>query len=157
MKLLSKLATAKLTAVLLVALFAIGAGQIATAQSHGGSGTGGSTGGGGSSSGHGAGMSREDPVPFTRDIEKAADDILIQLKTGRTMDARNSVSRLTTATDKLTPHITDAALKRRLTGTVNEIKTLATARSPDLLNLEDKVEVLRPILEEVREKLQGMN
>ena len=159
MKLLSKLATTKLTAFLLAALFAIGAGQIATAQSHGGSGTGGSTGGGsdGSSSGHGAGMSREDPVPFTRDIEKAADDILSQLKTGRTMDARNSVSRLTTATDKLTPHITDAALKRRLTGTVNEIKTIATARSPDLLDLEDKVEVLRPTLEEVREKLQGMN
>ena len=151
MKLLSKLVTTKLTAVLLAALFAIGAGQIAGAQSHGGSGTGGSSGG------HGAGMTKEDPIPFTRDIEKAADDILVQLKTGKTMDARSSVSRLSTATDKLTPHITDAALKRRLTGAVNDIKTIAAARSPGLLDLEDKVEVLRPILEEAREKLQGMN
>ena len=139
MKLLSKLVTTKLTAVLLAALFAIGAGQIATAQSHG------------------AGMTKEDPIPFTRDIEKAADDILSQLKTGKTMDARNSVNRLTTATDKLTPHITDAALKKRLSDTVNDIKTIATARSPGILDLEDKVEVLRPILEETREKLQGMN
>ena len=153
MKLLSKLVITKLTVVLLSALFAIGAGQIATAQSHGGSGTGGSTGSGG----HGAGMTKEDPVPFTRDIEKAADDILNQLKTGKTMDARNSVSRLSTAADKLTPHITDAALKKRLTDTVNDIKTITAARSPGLLDLEDKVEVLRPILEEAREKLQGMN
>ena len=158
MKLLSKLAAAKLTAVLLAALFAIGAGQIVTAQSHGGSGTGGSTGSGSASGGgHGAGMSKEDPVPFTRDIEKAADDILSQLKTGKKMDARNSVNRLGTATDKLMPHITDAALKKRLSDTVNEIKTIAAARSPALLDLEDKVEALRPILEETRKKLQGMN
>jgi hypothetical protein len=152
MKLLSKLATTKSAAVLLAALFAIGTVQTAAAQSHGGGGTGGSTGGG-----HGAGMAREDPIPFTRDIEKAADDILNQMKTGKTMDARNSVNRLAAATGKLTPHITDAALKERLTGMVNDIKTIAAARSPDLFNLEDKVEVLRTITAEVREKLQGMN
>jgi hypothetical protein len=80
-----------------------------------------------------------------------------QLKTGKIMDARNSVSRLTTATDKLTPHITDAALKKRLTDMVNDIKTIAAAKSPGLLDLEDKVEVLRTITAEAREKLQGMN
>jgi hypothetical protein len=102
-------------------------------------------------------MTKEDPVPFTRDIEKAAEDILGQLKTGKTMDARNSVSRLGAAIGKLTPHITDAALKKRLTDTINEIKTIANARSPDLFDLEDKVEVLRTITTETREKLQGMN
>jgi hypothetical protein len=131
--------TQKLTVILFAALFALGAGQTATAQSHG------------------EGMTKEDPIPFTRDIEKAADDILGQLKTGKTMDARNSVSRLTTATDKLTPHITDAALKKRLTGMVNDIKTIAAAKSPGLLDLEDKVEVLRTITAEARQKLQGMN
>jgi hypothetical protein len=140
--------TQKLTAVLFAAVFALGAGQTATAQSGGMSGSGG---------GHGAGMTKEDPIPFTRDIEKAADDILSQLKTGKTMDARSSVSRLTTAADKLTPHITDAALKKRITATVNDVKTIAAMRSPDLLDLEDKVEVLRTITAETREKLQGMN
>ena len=163
MKLLSQLTMVKLTAVLFAALAALGTVQTVTAQSHGGSGGmggGGKSGATGSSTsggGHGAGMAKEDPVPFTRDIEKAADDILSQLKAGKTMDARNSVSRLGTAADKLTPHITDAALKKRLTGAVNDIKTLAAAKSPDIFDLEDKVDALRPVLEETRKKLQGMN
>jgi hypothetical protein len=144
MKLISKLAKAKVTVVLLAALFALGAGQTAPAQNHGGG-------------GHGAGMTTEDPVPFTRDIEKAADDIVSRLKAGKTMDARNSVNRLTSAAGKLTPHITDAALKERLTGTVDEIKTIAAAKSPGLFALEDAVEMLRTILEETREQLHGMN
>jgi hypothetical protein len=137
----------KLTAVLLTAVFAFGAGQTATAQS----------GGMGVTGGHDAGMTKEDPIPFTRDIERAAAEILSQLKAGRAMDARNSVSRLATATDKLAPHITGDDLKKRLTAAVDGIKTIAGARSPDLLDLEDKVDALQPLVEEVRKKLQGMN
>jgi hypothetical protein len=73
------------------------------------------------------------------------------------MDARNSVSRLSAAADKLLPHITDTALKDRLTAAVNGIKTIAGAKNPDLLDLEDTVDVLQPLIEEVRKKLQGMN
>jgi hypothetical protein len=134
----------KLTAVLLAAVFAFGAGQTATAQS-------------GGMGGHDAGMTKEDPIPFTRDIERAAAEILSQLKSGRAMDARNSVSRLATATDKLAPHITGDDLKKRLTAAVDGIKTIAGERNPDLLDLEDKVDALQPLIEEVRKKLQGMN
>jgi hypothetical protein len=112
---------------------------------------------GGSMGGHGQGMANEDPIPFTRDIERAAAGILSQLKAGRTMDARSSVSRLSAATDKLIPHITDAGLKDRLIAAVNDIKTIAGAKNPDLLDLEDKVDALQPLIEEAREKLQGMN
>jgi hypothetical protein len=172
MKLLPQLLTTKgcltkLTAVLLAAVFAFGAGQTVAAQ--GGSSMGGHGQGtakdaptaaaqsGGGMGGHGQGMINEDPIPFTRDIEQAAAGILSQLKAGRTMDARNSVSRLSAATDKLTPHITDTALKDRLTAAVNGIKTIAGERSPDLLDLEDKVDALQVITEEVREALQNMN
>jgi hypothetical protein len=161
----------KLTVVLFAAVFAFGAGQTATAQSSGMGGMGGmgDVGGtakdaptaaaqsGDSMGGLGQGMAKEDPIPFTRDIEQAAADILSQLKAGRAMDARNSVSRLTTATDKLAPHITGDALKKRLTAAVDGIKTMAGERSPDLLDLEDKVDALQVITEEVREALQNMN
>jgi hypothetical protein len=164
MKLLPQLLTTRgclttLTAVLLAAVFAFGAGQTATAQSGGMGSMGGtsSTGGTSSAGGHDAGMTNEDPVPFTRDIERAAADILSQLKAGRAMDARSSVIRLSTATDKLTPHITGASLKDRLTAAVNDIKTIAGVRSPDLLDLEDKVDALLTITEEVRKALQNMN
>jgi hypothetical protein len=135
----------RLTVVLLAAAFAFGAGQRAAAQS------------GDSMGGHDAGMTKEDPIPFTRDIERTATDILSQLKAGRAMDARNSVSRLATATEKLAPHITGDAVKKRLTAAVNGIKTIAGEKSPDLLDLEDKVDALQPLIEEVRKKLQGMN
>jgi hypothetical protein len=157
MKLVSKLAATTLAAVLLAALFAIGPGQAAAAQSHGGGGTGASAGGGSGGGGHGAGMSNEDPVPFTRDIEQAADEILSRLKAGKTMDARNSAGRLTAAAGKLPPHITDAAMQKRLTDTIHAIRTIAGARSPDLFDLEDQIAVLRAITAEARENLRGMN
>jgi hypothetical protein len=133
----------KLTAVLFAAIFAFGTGQVATAQS-------------GGMGGHGAGMTREDPIPFTRDMEKVAADILSQMKNNRIMDARNSMTRLSGATDKVMPHITDAALKTRLSGAVDEVKTIVNARSPDLFALEDAVDALQTVIEEARKKLQGM-
>jgi hypothetical protein len=138
----------KMTVVLFVAVFAFGAGQIATAQSGGMGGMGG---------GHDQGMTNEDPIPFTRDMERAAADILSQVKAGRGMDARNSLSRLTGAADKVTPHITETALKNRLTAGVNEVKTIVNSTSPDLFELEDAVDSLQTVITEVREKLQGMN
>jgi hypothetical protein len=64
---------------------------------------------------------------------------------------------LSTATDKLTPHITGAGLKDRLTAAVNDIKTIAGVRSHDLLNLEDRIDALQIIIEEARKALQNMN
>ena len=143
-KLVLQLVRGSVPSVLFAALFALGAGAAASAQSHGGGG------------GHGAGMAREDPVLFIRDIEKAAGDVLTQLKAGKTMDARSSISRLNAAAGKLNAHITNAALQKRLTGLVNDIKTIAAAKSPSLFDLEDKLEALRPLLAEVRETVQGM-
>jgi len=69
----------KLTVVLFVAVFAFGAGQMAIAQS-GGMGMG----------GHDQGMTKEDPIPFTKDMERAVAGILSQVKAGRSMDAHFS-------------------------------------------------------------------
>jgi hypothetical protein len=159
----------KMTVVLFVAVFAFGAGQVATAQSSGMGGMGGghdkdatkkepapATAPSGGMGGHSTGMTREDPIPFTRDMERAAADILKQVKAGRGMDARNSLSRLTGATDKVTPHITDTALKNRLSAAVSEVKTIVNSASPDLLELEDALDSLQTVIEEVRKKLQGM-
>ena len=140
----------KLTVVLFAAIFAFGAGQVVMAQSGGMGSMGGSSSGGG----HGAGMTSEDPIPFTRDMDKAAADILSQLKAGRGMDAKNSATRLSSALDKVTPHITDAALKTRLTTAVSGVKTIVTAKSPDLFELEDSIDALQTVIEEAR-KFRG--
>ena len=67
-----------------------------------------------------------------------------------------TVNGYTTATDKLTPHITDTALKDRLTTAVNDVKSIANARSPNLFELVDTVEALQTVIEEVRKNLQDM-
>ncbi|GHV92824.1 hypothetical protein AGMMS50268_33270 [Spirochaetia bacterium] len=133
----------KLTVVLLAAVFAFGTGQMVMAQA-------------GGMGGHGAGMTQEDPIPFTRDMEKAAADILSQAKAGRIMDARNSVTRLTSAMDKVLPHITETALKNSLSSAVGAVRTTVAANSPDLFDLEDKIEALQTAIVETRNKLQGM-
>jgi hypothetical protein len=106
--------------------------------------------------GHDPSMAREDPNVFIRDIERAFQDILNQIKAGRTMDARNSLTRLTTATDKLLTHVTDAALKKILGDTVNGIKADVNSGSPDPFDLEDKGAILDDTLKQITEILKGM-
>jgi hypothetical protein len=106
--------------------------------------------------GHDSSMSREDPNVFIRDMERAFQDILSHIKAGRTMDARNSLTRLTTATDKLLTHVTDAALKEILNDTAGGIKADVNSGSPDLFDLEDKGVILDDTLKQITERLKGM-
>jgi hypothetical protein len=73
------------------------------------------------------------------------------------MDAQSSVSQLSATADKLLPHITDTALKDQVKTLVGEIKTSVNSGSPDVFELEDKVQELQTALEQVRKKLQGMS
>jgi hypothetical protein len=109
-----------------------------------------------SDGGHDSGMAKEDPVPFVRDMERTSQDILSQVKAGQVMDAQNSVSQLSGATDKALPHITDTALKERLSQSVIEIKTIVGS-SPDVFELEEKIQMLQEDIKQAMEKLQGMN
>jgi hypothetical protein len=108
-------------------------------------------------SGHGAGMAKEDPIPFTRDMEKVSQDIINYIKSGRIMDARGALRKLSSAADKVAPHITDAVLKDKLTSALNDIKTGVNSGSPDLFELEEAAETLRELLDAAREKLRGMS
>lgn len=131
------------TAILAAAVFTLlGAGN-AVAQS-------------GGMSGHDSTMTKEDPLPFVRDMERVAQDIVSQVKAGSVMDARNSISRLTSAADKVAPHITDTALKEKTQGAVNSIRSLVNSSSPDLFDLEDTVTELRDTLKQVLAALRGM-
>jgi hypothetical protein len=106
--------------------------------------------------GHDSSMPKENPVPFVRDMNKAAEDILDRVKTGRVMDARSSLSVLTSAADKVLPHITDTVLKDKLRTRVDGIKTLINSGNPDLFDLEDAITLLQESIKEAMGKLQSM-
>jgi hypothetical protein len=106
--------------------------------------------------GHDASMPNEDPLVFIKDIDKAAQDVVNQVKAGKTIDAQKSVSQLTSGVEKVLPHMTDSALKDKLSGAANEIKSGVNSSQPDIFDLEDQVQALRDIMKQVAEQLQNM-
>jgi hypothetical protein len=109
-----------------------------------------------SAGGHDASMPNEDPLVFIKDIDKAAQEVVSQVKAGRTMDAQKSVSQLTGGVEKVLPHVTDSALKGELSGAANEIKNSVGSGRPDVFDLEDQVQVLRDIMKRVAVQLRNM-
>jgi hypothetical protein len=106
--------------------------------------------------GHDASMPNEDPLVFIKDIDKAAQDALNQVKAGRTMDAQKSVSLLSSGVEKVLPHVTYAVLKDKLNGTANEIKNSVNSGQADIFDLEDQIQALQDVTKQVTEHLGNM-
>jgi basic membrane lipoprotein Med (substrate-binding protein (PBP1-ABC) superfamily) len=109
-----------------------------------------------SAGGHDASMPNEDPLIFIKNIDKAAQDVVNQIKAGRTMDAQKSVSQLTDGVEKILPHVTDAALKDGLRNAANEIKNSVNSGQADIFDLEDQAQALQDITKQVAALLQNM-
>jgi predicted nucleic acid-binding Zn-ribbon protein len=106
--------------------------------------------------GHNASMPNEDPSVFIKNIDKAVQDVMNQVKAGRTMDAQKSVSQLADGVEKLLPHVTDAVLKDRLENASNEIKNSVNSAQPDIFDLEDMAQELQDVTKQVAEQLKNM-
>jgi hypothetical protein len=109
-----------------------------------------------SAGGHDASMPNEDPSVFIKAIDKAARDVVNQVKAGRTMDAQKSAGQLTDSVGKLLPHLTDTALKDKLKGAANEIKKLVNSGQADIFDLEDQTQALLDITKQATALLQNM-
>jgi basic membrane lipoprotein Med (substrate-binding protein (PBP1-ABC) superfamily) len=109
-----------------------------------------------SAGGHDASMPNEDPAIFIKNIDKAAQDVLNQIKAGRTMDAQKSAGQLTGSVEKVLPHLTDAGLKDKLKDAANEIKNSVNSGQADIFDLEDQIQALRDITKQVTARLQNM-
>jgi hypothetical protein len=106
--------------------------------------------------GHDASMPKEDPLVFIKDIDKAAQDVVNQVKAGRTMDAQKSASQLTGSVEKVLPHVTDTALKDELKNVADEIKNSVNSGQADIFELEDKAQALQDITKQMTAQLQNM-
>jgi len=106
---------------------------------------------------HSASMPKEDPLPFMKDMDKALQEVVAQVKAGKTMDAQSSAARLTGAVNKVLPHMMEEGLKEQLRQAAAEIKNSVNAGRTDLNGLEDKAKAFQSIMQETTTHLQSMS
>lgn len=107
--------------------------------------------------GHSASMPKEDPMPMMKDMDKAVQDIVKQVKAGQTMDAQKSAAQLVSVTEKVMPHMMDAALKDNLKKAASDIKDLVNSGKADPAAVEGKVKAMQDVMKQTTTHLQSMS
>lgn len=106
---------------------------------------------------HSAAMPKEDPMPFMKDMDKALQDVLKQVKAGQTMDAQKNAALLVSTANKVTPHMMDDALKENLRKAAIDIKDTVNSGKTDLGVLEGKVQTMQELMKQTTAHLQTMS
>ncbi|SEP33385.1 hypothetical protein [Propionispora vibrioides] len=107
--------------------------------------------------GHSATMPKEDPMPIMKDMDKALQDVVKQVKGGQMMDAQKSAAQLVSTVDKVLPHMMDDGLEDHLRKTAKDIKDSVNSGKTDPSALEGKVKDMQAIMKETTTHLQSMN
>lgn len=102
-------------------------------------------------------MPKEDPMPMMKDLDKALQDVVKQVKAGQTMDAQKSAAQLVSTVDKVVPHMMDAGLKDNLRKAATDIKDSVNSGKTDPSALDGKVKAMQDIMKQTTTHLQGMN
>ncbi|HWR43440.1 hypothetical protein [Sporomusa sp.] len=102
-------------------------------------------------------MPKEDTMPMMKDLDKALQDVVKQVKAGQTMDAQKSAAQLVSTTDKVMPHMMDAGLKDKLRKAAVEIKDSVNSGKADPGALEGKAKAMQDLMKQTMTHLQGMS
>jgi len=106
---------------------------------------------------HSAAMPKEDPMPFMKDMDKALQDVLKQVKAGQTMDAQKSAAQLVSTTGKVGPHMMDNVLKENLRKAAVDIKDSVNSGKTDLTVLENQAKAMQELMKQTTTHLQSMS
>ena len=107
--------------------------------------------------GHSMTMPKEDPMPTMKDIDKALQDVVKQVKAGQMMDAQKSAAQLTSTVEKVMPHMMDAELKEKLLKTATDIKGSVNSGKTDPGAIEEKAGAMQTIMKQTTTHLQSMS
>ena len=98
--------------------------------------------------GHSMTMPKEDPMPTMKDMDKALQDVVKQVKAGQMMDAQKSAAQLTSTVEKVMPHMMDAELKEKLLKTATDIKGSVNSGKTDPGAIEEKAGAMQTIMKQ---------
>ena len=107
--------------------------------------------------GHSMTMPKEDPMPTMKDMDKALQDVVKQVKAGQMMDAQKSAAQLTSTVEKVMPHMMDAELKEKLLKTATDIKGSVNSGKTDPGAIEEKAGTMQKIMKQTTTHLQSMS
>ena len=107
--------------------------------------------------GHSMTMPKEDPMPTMKDMDKALQDVVKQVKAGQIMDAQKSAAQLTSTVEKVMPHMMDAELKEKLLKTATDIKGSVNSGKTDPGAIEEKAAAMQTIMKQTTTHLQSMS
>ena len=107
--------------------------------------------------GHSMTMPKEDPMPTMKDMDKALQDVVKQVKAGQMMDAQKSAAQLTSTVEKVMPHMMDAELKEKLLKTATDIKGSVNSGKTDPGAIEEKAAAMQTIMKQTTTHLQSMS
>ena len=107
--------------------------------------------------GHSMTMPKEDPMPTMKDMDKALQDVVKQVKAGQMMDAQKSAAQLTSTVEKVMPHMMDAELKEKLLKTATDIKGSVNSGKTDPGAIEEKAGAMQTIMKQTTTHLQSMS
>ncbi len=107
--------------------------------------------------GHSMTMPKEDPMPTMKDMDKALQDVVKQVKAGQMMDAQKSAAQLTSTVEKVMPHMMDAELKEKLLKIATEIKGSVNSGKTDPGAIEEKAGTMQKIMKQTTTHLQSMS
>lgn len=107
--------------------------------------------------GHSAAMPKEDPMPIMKELDKALQDVVKQVRAGQTMEAQKSVAQLVSITNKVLPHMMDTGLKDKLRTGAAELKDSVNTGKVDPNALEKQAKSLQELLKQTADHLQTMS
>ena len=107
--------------------------------------------------GHSMTMPKDDPMPTMKDMDKALQDVVKQVKAGQMMDAQKSAAQLTSTVEKVMPHMMDAELKEKLLKTATDIKGSVNSGKTDPGAIEEKAGAMQTIMKQTTTHLQSMS
>lgn len=101
-------------------------------------------------------MPKEDPMPMMKDMDKGLQDVVKQVKDGKTMDAQKTAIQLVSTTEKVMPHMMDTGLKEKLSKAAADIKESVNSGKIDPAALDVKVKTMQELMKQATTDIQSM-
>jgi hypothetical protein len=101
-------------------------------------------------------MPKGDPMPMMKDMDKGLQDVVKQVKDGKTMDAQKTAIQLVSTTEKVMPHMMDAELKEKLSKAAADIKESVNSGKIDPAALDVKVRAMQELMKQATTDIQSM-
>ncbi len=102
-------------------------------------------------------MPKGDPMPMMKDMDKGLQDVVKQVKDGKTMDAQKTAIQLVSTTEKIMPHMMDAELKEKLSKAIADLKDSVNSGKIDPAALDVKVKTMQELMKQATTDIQSMN